>query len=837
MASFDAKDLCRRLLQADSEAEVTKLIESSAIMSEPANWRPLDGRETNFNVTSNQASDGGKALTELMTNMVDAVLMRHAWEQDVDPRSPDAPQTMYDAVDRLVHNLHGGKLTNLGGNDPWLKDFSAKNLVIGVTGARSRKDGLPCYVFVDNGEGQRPDNFHRTFLSLSAGTKSSIPFVQGKYNMGSSGVLGYCGRRWYKLIVSRRFDGASPWGWTLVRRRPGGANDMPVAEYLSIADGSERGAIPTFDQDMLYPFRTGTGKQYADCALRTGTVIKLYDYNVGAKHSGFRGAREALNENLVETILPFRILDFRWKPDPARGGDRAEGIDARPFYGMEFLLLRQHKEELRDEEDEASPTPAGNVAEGEAVHVGDFSSPEVGKVSVYAIPLRAADQQPEWLRKTNNKVFHAVNGQVQFKQTRGFLSTTCKLPALKDRLVVIVDASAMTFGAHNEIWKGDREHVRETTLGQRYKELVAETIRDSKVLKELQHKIAQQELKKATEVQSNALFQKLVTADPSLAALLGNREPLIRMPSTGGGAGGDFGVEEFTGRYSPTFLRTEERKGDSVLEIPLNRTRPLACRTDAENGYLRRTENRGRVVLKDDKLRSAFSVREHLHDGRLTLFLEPLSEVVEVGREFELTVALVDDAMAEPVVADPVTIRIVAEEADAKKRKPKAKNGAGGAEGGKGTGTGPEAPNVGLPACILLREHGEEVKGYAVERWPEGFSQSEGGLIEDLGEGEIVYKINYDNAYHLKSRLSRRGQVERDVVTEKYILGMRVLLLGMEQAFRAVRRAAGDRGQDLEEFAEDIRRLAARGAASTVLTLAEHLPTIVDKSAVTEEDE
>jgi hypothetical protein len=39
-------------------------------MGNQKNWHPLDDRETNFNVTSNQASDGGKALTELMTNMV-----------------------------------------------------------------------------------------------------------------------------------------------------------------------------------------------------------------------------------------------------------------------------------------------------------------------------------------------------------------------------------------------------------------------------------------------------------------------------------------------------------------------------------------------------------------------------------------------------------------------------------------------------------------------------------------------------------------------------------------------------------------------------------------------
>ena len=835
--AFNAKDICRRLLEANSEEQVTTIIESSAAMAGAANWRPLDGRETNFNITSNQASDGGKALTELMTNMVDAVLMRHAAERDIDPRSPEAPQTMYEAVDRLVHNLHGGKLTNLGSGDHWLKDFSAKNLIIGVTGARSRKDGLPCYVFVDNGEGQRPEDFHRTFLSLSAGTKSSIPFVQGKYNMGSSGVLGYCGRRWYKLIVSRRYDGKGPWGWTIVRRRPGGPNDMPVAEYFSLADGTENGTIPTFEQDMLHPFRTGTGKQYADCALRTGTVIKLFDYNVGSKHSGFRGAREALNENLVETILPFRILDFRWKPDPSRGGDRAEGIDARPFYGMEFLLLRQHKEDLRDDEEDAGGESADDTTiDMDSIHVGDFSNPDIGRVSVYGIPLRPTDQQPEWLRKTNNKVFHAVNGQVQFKQTRGFLSTTCKLPALKDRLIVIVDASNMTFGAHNEIWKGDREHVRETTLGQRYKELVAVTIRESKVLKDLQHQIAQQELKKATEVQSNALFQKLVTADPSLAALLSNRMPTIRMPSAGGSTGQESGTNEFAGKYSPTFLRVEEKLRDVALEIPLNRTRPLTCRTDAENGYLRRVENRGRVIFSNENVAAAFNIREHLHDGRLTIFLEPSEEQANVGDTFDFAISLRDDAMVEPVSTEHITVRIVADEADPKKRKPKDKTGGSGS-GGKGAGTGTDAPNVGLPACVLLREHGEDLKGYTVERWPAGFTQNDGGVIDDLGDGEIVYKINYDNAYHLKTRYGTRGQVERDVVTEKYILGMRVLLLGMEQAYRAIKAAAGDRGEQLEEFADDIRRIAARGAASTVLTLAEHLPTIVDKSAITEEVE
>ena len=226
--TFDARALCRRLLDAESESDVQAVVDSVPEMTSQKNWRPLDGRETNFNITSNQASDGGKALTELMTNMVDAVLMKHALQKHINPKGKNAPATMHEAVDKLIKNLRGGKLTSLDANDNWLRSFAQSNLIIGVTGARSKRKGLPCYTFVDNGEGQEPDNFASTFLSLSTGNKKDIPFVQGKYNMGSSGVLGYCGLKWFKLIVSRRFDGASPWGFTLMRKRPGGG--MPIAE-------------------------------------------------------------------------------------------------------------------------------------------------------------------------------------------------------------------------------------------------------------------------------------------------------------------------------------------------------------------------------------------------------------------------------------------------------------------------------------------------------------------------------------------------------------------------------------------------------------------------------
>ena len=802
------KDICLRLLASESETGVKEIIESVPAMRNQSNWRPLDKRDTNFNVTSNQASDGGKALTELMTNMVDAVLMKRAFCKGIDPKGTNAPKTMYDAVDVLVKKLDGGKLTNLDSENPWLREFAQKNLVIGITGAKNKNEGRPCYTFVDNGEGQQAQDFENTFLSLSAGNKKSISFVQGKYNMGSSGVLRYCGRRWFKLIVSRRYDGKSGWAWTLIRRRPDDGDDIPVAEYF-ILGGAE---IPSFDGDYLYPLHTMEGKRYDNVMLKTGTVVKLFDYQIGAKFMSFKGAREALNENLIETILPFRIMDLRQLPKTKaarekaqkRGGDRAQGVDSRPFYGMDFLLLRSHKEAGFEDEEGA----AGK----KTISVGTIDDPELGKVSIRAIVLKR--EIPGWLKSSNKRVFHAVNGQVQYKQTRGYLAQTCRFPALKDRVVIVVNASDLTFSAQNEVWKGDREHVSGTIVGEHYLDKVTTAIKESMALQDLQKKISREELEHVSKTQSNDLFRKLVSSDRNFAGLLSRRDPTIPMPVSN-----ESDDDEWKGKHSPTFVRLEESHRKDDLSIPINRPRPLAARTDVENGYLIRIDNPGEVVIGDE-VRTNFGIRQQLHDGRLTIYLEPRGSLLSVGDIFTFKVGLKDGTMAEVVESETLTLRVTEEQSVPTKRngknEPKKKN----------------TPTLGLPKYILLTKDGRGIDGHSVESWPDGFGEHDGGVIEDLGEGDIIYKINYDNAYHLKYRLQKSGDVARDAITEKYILGMRILMFGYEHALRFRLDENDDTGESVDEFADDFRQMAARGAASTVLTLVENLPKIVDHSSI-----
>src|SRR5262249_16324666 len=152
--------------------------------------------------------------------------------------------------------------------------------------------------------------------------------------------------------------------------------------------------------DFIYPLHKLDGSRYDAVLLKTGTIVKLYNFRVGEKFKNFRGAREAFNENLIETILPFRIMDFRFYKDETKNG--LVEPDVRPFYGMEYILRRHHAD---DEEQPAQPQSTSTAAR---MQVGELQDPDLGTISITAVPL---DRDiPGWLKGSKNRVFHAVNG-------------------------------------------------------------------------------------------------------------------------------------------------------------------------------------------------------------------------------------------------------------------------------------------------------------------------------------------------------------------------------------------------------------------------------------------
>lgn len=280
----DYKVLALSLLAANSAAEVKAIVGAAShrqFFGAAANWRNYGDEDKNWDRAGSQQNNAIGALTELITNAQDAVLTRKAKESGIeDLRSKQAPQTMFEAVKRFFPQAVEGRLHSLSAVA--LTDLAEKTIVVGVKRVDRRQTTCPNYTIVDFGEGQTPKEFPNTFLSLSKSNKEGIPFVQGKFNMGSTGCLRFCTRSdhalgRYKLIISRRYDGGL-WGWTLIRiRSPRDQEDLPVVEYFAPA-----GEIPEFEADYIDPFPL---PEYGRLT-NGGTIVKLYEYDVGGRAIG-----------------------------------------------------------------------------------------------------------------------------------------------------------------------------------------------------------------------------------------------------------------------------------------------------------------------------------------------------------------------------------------------------------------------------------------------------------------------------------------------------------------------------------------------------------------------
>ena len=206
---MNLQELFWDLFHADREAAVNEVINRHTEFTDPANWKPYGGIESNFGVVENQQASPIPALVEKIINSIDAILMRRCHEAGIDPASPDAPRSIEDAVTSFFKRPQDWDLRK------YRRDQSESIQVI-ADGPKLETSLL----IYDDGEGQHPHQFERTLLSLLRGNKNEIHFVQGKYNMGGAGAIAFCGQQRYQLIGSRRWDGTGEFGFTLIRRHP-----------------------------------------------------------------------------------------------------------------------------------------------------------------------------------------------------------------------------------------------------------------------------------------------------------------------------------------------------------------------------------------------------------------------------------------------------------------------------------------------------------------------------------------------------------------------------------------------------------------------------------------
>jgi hypothetical protein len=574
-----AKEIFTQLYSAPTEEAVDEVLQHyEAFFSNPANWNPLDGNESNFGVIENQQSSPIAALIEKLTNSVDAILMRKCHEAGINPKSPEAPKSMEEAIKKFFHPV----------NETWYlspaRQKQAEEIQILADGPRMNTS----LVIYDNGEGQHPQDFEKTFLSLLKGNKNEIAFVQGKYNMGGTGALVFCGKRRYQLVGSKKYDGHGHFGFTLVRKHPLSEAELRTRkhtwyEYLKID-----GETPNFPIETL-------NLGLKDRLFKTGTVIKLYSYDLpgGARSVISRDLNQSINEFLFEPALPIYTID---KPE-RYPHDRNL---ARELFGLKRRLEQDDSKYIEDSFSE------------------DYESAEIGKMKITCYVFRnkiegktvkeSRETTEREFFKNNMSVMFSVNGQVHGHYTSEFITRSLKMPLLKSHLLIHVDCTHMLLNFRNELFMASRDRLKGADETRLLRERIGDLLSKSKLQDIYRSRKDSISLDAGDTKDTNELlkaFTKSMPLNSELFKLLSHTFKLDIPKERASGDGQKKKADEkekkepFKPNRFPSFfkLRNESTEEKPAAKIPLNGARSIKFLTDVENQYFDRTQDPGELQI------------------------------------------------------------------------------------------------------------------------------------------------------------------------------------------------------------------------------------------------
>ncbi|MYK43313.1 MAG: hypothetical protein F4039_04410, partial [Gammaproteobacteria bacterium] len=633
------RQLFNILYFAQTEDDVDQVVKTHPNVFKPENWYPLGGHENNFGVIENQQSTPIAALIEKITNSIDAVLMKKCLEADINPKSNQAPQSMDEARTNFFPNYRDW-------DQPGFRNQQAESIQILADGPR-RNTSLIIY---DDGEGQHPEEFENTFLSLLRGNKNEIHFVQGKYNMGGSGAIVFCGKKRYQLIGSKRYDDTGEFGFTLIREHPLSKAEERTKkntwyEYLKID-----GKIPAFQadrQDLSLYNRSFT----------TGTIVKLYSYDLPSGISDIsRDLNQSINEYLFEPVLPVYTIEKkeRYPKSSLRRG----------LYGLKRRLEQEDNKYVEES------------------FSYDFDDALFGnmKVTCYVFRTKIEDSSVKETKETIQREFFknrmsvlfSVNGQVHGHYTSEFITRSLKLNLLKEHLLIHVDCTDMKPSFRKELFMASRDRLKDGEETRTLRKFLADKLgaKDSP-LSEIQ-KRRKDSIAVESEDAKDLLksFARNFSRNEELLKLL-DQTLNLDMPPKGKQKGNTNGSSKKKQRkkegkpfnpkrFPALFKRRVSGKLDKeVVVIPLGGEKTIFFDTDVENNYFHRVEDPGELNIaildfktneteggdapgKVDQIEDVFSVsKSSPQNGTIKIHLNPKEEV-SVGDEVKIKVSLED---------------------------------------------------------------------------------------------------------------------------------------------------------------------------------------------------
>lgn len=762
--------LFQQLLRAESENEVLAVLADWNLLDASDEWRPFGDEENNFSTVGNQHADPTGALVEKVINAIDARLMSACYAAGIDPEGPDAPQTMQGATEQFF-GIKGGRLGDL-------TDKERRALAVGIELVAVGSKSAPNYLIVDRGEGQTPAMFPETFLSIGKSNKLRIPFVQGKFNAGGTGVLQFCGSENFQLIASRRETDAPTatddhtadhWGFTLVRRIPpaeGRRNSM----YVYLAPG---GRVPSFAADQLRVLpgdsvQNKPGAPY-QCGIAHGSVVKLYDYRWKAKSMATTDARFELEKYLHAPCLPLRVTETR----PYQANYYSTTVA-----GIWAAIEEDESAASRSRVEDGFPASAS------------LTLPEAGQLDYKLVVFK----EEMAARRVPSGVVFTINGQVHGELPADFIPRRLKYEYLKGHLLVSVDCSNMDGRAREDFFPGARDRIRRNET---YYEIVTgleQVLKEHPGLRELNAARRARRLEKALSSEEDVIrtLNELLNADPALRALFNLGDRLVSSV-------GPAETEEFNGRRFPTYFRLRDHtKHEYVKHCAVNRACKVYFETDAVNDYFDRDQSPGRVSIET----AAVVEYKQLWNGVYTLRIRP-SEGSMPGDKIPVRVVVTDDqreSRGEPPFETRLSVSV--EKAVERTAPPGERNGHKKPQEGK-----KKAPRLSLPNIVTVRK--DDWGG-----WNPPFTEDDGLRVVQDGKGGIDYVVNLDNRY-LLTQLTQNSKADRDLLIHWFKYGLAISAMGI------IQHSSNGNGLDEEEREDVLSRVnaSANGLATVIIPI------------------
>ncbi len=762
-ADVQAEELCTALLKAENETAVIDILKEAGLWEDESVWRAVGDMENNWSTIGNQQRSADAALVEKVINGLDAILTRRCFERGIDPESSDAPTGMAEAAERFF-DIREGRLENLAAKQRTELGEQCTLVAVG-------EKGVPSYMIVDKGEGQTPDRFPDTFCSLGKSNKLRIPFVQGKYNSGGTGVLPWCGKENLQLIISRRAPDIPPtraqdgsrdmWGFTVMRRLPA-AHGRRSSMYVYLAPEAQ---VLRFEKSAIDALPGPHPEAYGS-PLAAGTIVKLYNYQLkgGLKSLATFELRYAFESRLHYLCLPFRISERR--------DYRAHSFDTT-VSGLSVYVT-----DSNDLEPGFDPPPGGSIR-----------IESIGTLPYEIVALKSG-RSDKSRRRLKGGVYFTVNGQVHGTISQRFIGETVGFGYIRKDVMIAVDTTGIDQRAREDLFMASRDRTRDCEALDTIRDELKRELKQHPGLRELEARRRAARIREKTdETEALQILGDLVQADPALRDILapGTR---VHDPYDPG-----MNEEEWQGRQFPTFFRIKEEPSSGLQkQCPVNSYCRVEFETDATNDYFTRGEMPGHFAIQ-----GADGTISRTWNGVSTGTFQ-VPEGMAPGQQHEVTVTVTDEQRVEPFVN---TFTMAARPPSEKSKNPSGRR--------RSTTARLELP----PVREVTRDE-----------WGEHDFDKYSGVRTVRSEDHFDLYVNMDNAY-LAQELRRVRESESELTRYWFKWGLALLVLGMlHQAGIDIRNTSQESASEDERDVFDKIAQASRGMSTVIVPVVRQLAKV-----------